>query len=118
MSVKSSQEMVLDRPSTKVSNPPGGKSSFTLGGGAIEDPPKRTGRARSGQGQMAESVSTASVPAAPAPAQAPVAQQQPQQQPKQTAQQQLAESQPTAHQVKTSVRVSNPPGGKSSIVFG
>lgn len=31
MSVKNSDEMVLSRPSTKVSNPPGGKSSISFG---------------------------------------------------------------------------------------
>eukprot|EP00727_Mastigamoeba_balamuthi_P006757 m51a1_g2701 hypothetical protein (87) ;mRNA; f:804133-804555 len=86
MSVKNSDQMILERSSTRVSAPPGGKSSICFCDGSQNE--------------------------APAP-RAPVQQQQQQQQQRQNQQQESAPGK--AH---TSVRVSNPPGGKSSIFFG
>lgn len=98
-STLTSADMVYSgKSSVRLHHPPGGGSSNIFG--AYEEPakPKPTP-----QPQPA---------AAPAPTPAPPAQSAA---PKQQQQQESKGSPPTG--VKTSVRIHNPPGGKSSIIF-
>eukprot|EP00026_Physarum_polycephalum_P020520 Phypoly_transcript_23151.p1 GENE.Phypoly_transcript_23151~~Phypoly_transcript_23151.p1 ORF type:complete len:108 (+),score=25.93 Phypoly_transcript_23151:160-483(+) len=103
-STLTSADMVYNgKPSVRLHHPPGGGSSNIFG--AFEEPAKP------------KPTPVPQPAAAPAPAPAPAPTPAPASTPAPAAAPKQEQGSPPAAGVKTSVRIHNPPGGKSSITF-